>query len=178
MTLACFEKDNRQNRLASQPLFGALLVLLFIGGSCVSASAATDTATLSVSVTVQDTCSISGGSMDFGTYMSGQADTVPTIGAISYSGCAVGTTVNIELDGGQANSEIPRSMTDGNGNLLEYYIFQDAARTIYWGSGFLSKDVIVDNSGSGIWEVYGRIIREQTVPSGSYADSVNITLTF
>lgn len=142
-----------------------------------SAKSATDTGVLNITVNVLQTCSVEGGSMDFGTYESNQADTVPAIGTITYNGCQAGT-VNVALDGGQAASEEPRAMTDGQGNSLQYHIFQDAARTAIWGTGDRSQDVPVADGGSGTWELYGRIIRQQDVPAGSYTDSVNITVTF
>ena len=70
------------------------------------------------------------------------------------------------------------TIRSGNGNELSYHIFQDAARTTFWGTGEASKTVEVEAGGDGSWEVYGRIIREQIVPPGTYSDSINITLTF
>ena len=69
-------------------------------------------------------------------------------------------------------------MTDNGGNELNYHLFQDAARTTFWGTGDASKTVEVDESGTGTWEVYGRIIREQFVSPGTYTDSINVILTF
>lgn len=146
-------------------------------GYALEVQAQTQTSTLGVTANVVNDCSIAGGTIDFGTYTSGQDLTVPAEGTIAYSDCPAGA-VNVALDGGQAASEVPRSMTDGNGNSLDYFIFQDAARTQYWGTGETAQSLTVDPSGTGSWIVYGRIIRDQIVPAGTYSDSVNITLTF
>lgn len=142
-----------------------------------SAKAITENSTMSVTVDVVSACTIQGGTIDFGTYESGQSGTIPAVGTITYSGCPEGAA-NIALDAGQSGNEDERAMADGNGNELAYHIFQDAARTTFWGTGEASKTVDVETGGDGSWEVYGRIIREQVVPPGNYSDSINITLTF
>ena len=139
--------------------------------------AGTDTGEVSVTVNVVEICSIAGGSLDFGTYESGQTGSLPAQGTITYSGCNPGT-VNVALDGGQAGNENLRSMSDGNGNLLNYYIFKDAARTEIWGTDARSADLAVDASGSGTWTTYGRILRDQSVSAGTYSDAVHVTVTF
>lgn len=151
---------------------------LMTSSSAISpADAATATGLFAVTVNVQQNCTVDSGSLDFGTYLSGQADTVATTGSISYSNCNA-ATINVALDGGQAGDENNRAMTDGSGNSLNYVLFQDSARTVNWGTGANAPDLAVAAGGSGTWPVYGRIIREQSVPAGTYTDSVNITLTF
>jgi len=155
----------------------ALATAFVIAAPGQPARAATETSTLGITVDVVSACAIQGGTIDFGTYESGQIDTIPAVGTISYTGCPEGAA-NIALDGGQSGDEQSRAMTDGNGNQLNYRIFQDAARTTNWGTGVAAKTVAVEAGGVGSWEVYGRIIREQSVPAGTYADSINITITF
>lgn len=165
------------NNLAARWAMALTAGAVFALASAPNAHAVTETGILSVVANVQQTCAIEGGSLDFGNYISGQGGTLPANGTITYTGCQVGT-VNIALDAGQNGVETLRAMADGNGNILNYTIFQDLARTTLWGLAGNSSDVAVDASGSGTWPVYGRIIREQVVPAGTYTDSVNITLTF
>ena len=155
----------------------ALATPFLIAAPGQSAKAITETSQLGITADVISVCAIEGGTIDFGTYESGQLSTVPAVGTISYAGCPEGVA-NIALDAGQTGDEQARAMTDGNGNQLSYHIFQDAARTELWGTGEASKDVEVEAGGAGSWEVFGRIIREQAVPAGTYTDSINITLTF
>jgi len=70
-------------------------------------------------------------------------------------------------------------MTDGS-NTLEYNLYTDAGRTTVWGDGTASS-VTAAGTGSGAQQsltVYGRIPASQSVPAGSYSDTVTATINF
>jgi spore coat protein U-like protein len=142
-----------------------------------SALANSDSDILTVRVTVQEACSITGSTIDFGTYSAGQQAALDAQGAISYSNCGAGT-LNISLDGGTAGNVANRAMSSGNSGSLSYQLYRNSARNQVWGSGADAQQVVLLVPDSGSVPVYGRIPGGQNVPSGTYTDTVNVTLTF
>jgi spore coat protein U-like protein len=71
-------------------------------------------------------------------------------------------------------------MTSG-ANLLSYNIYTSAARTTVWGDG-TGSSATIGGTGTGSAQsvtVYGRVSGGQTtVPVGSYADTVAVTVTY
>lgn len=139
------------------------------------AGAATDTDTLSVTATVQSSCSLSGGTLNFGQYTAGQPTDLDVSGTINYVNCS--GDLSFALDGGASGSVAARQMRSGT-NRLNYQIYRNPTRNAVWGTGGESQGVILTVPGSGSVPVYGRIPRNQGVPDGVYTDLVNITLTF
>ncbi len=140
------------------------------------AVAGTDTDILTVRVTVQEACSISGTTIDFGTYSSGQQAALDAEGALNYTGCAAGT-LTIALDGGASGNIAGRQMTNGDAS-LGYQLYRNTARNQVWGSGSDALQQVLLVPGAGTVPVYGRIAAGQNVAAGTYADTVNVTLTF
>lgn len=139
--------------------------------------AAAETDVLTVRVTVQEACSIAGTTIDFGTYTGGQQADLDAQGAISYTSCAAGT-LTIALDGGNSGNVAARQMGNGNGDNIGYQLYRNSARSQIWGSGADAQQIVLLETGSGSVSVYGRIAGGQSVAAGSYADTVNVTLTF
>lgn len=162
---------NCRHHLVVAIAFGAALV----AGSQASAQTATDT--LSVQVTVQNSCSISGTTIDFGTYSSGQPSDLDSDGDLTYSNCPDGL-LTISLDGGGSGNISDRQMSSGGGDNLSYQLYRDSNRSTVWGSDIDGLQVNLLVPGSGSATVYGRIPGGQEVGAGSYSDTVNITMTF
>ena len=141
------------------------------------AAGQTETGQLSVSATVLSGCTVIGGTLNFGTYTSGQQAPLDASGQIGYVNCSGRLT--FELDGGQEGNVNARKMSGADGK-LKYQIFQTSTRNSVWGSG--GNAYVLDLLGatpiSGDVTVHGRIAGGQTVPGGTYTDIVNITLTF
>ena len=152
-------------------------------GLCILAALAGDaagqseTGQLTVSATVLSGCGLIGGTLNFGTYISGQQAPLDASGQISYVNCSGRLT--FELDGGQQGNVNDRKMSGPDGS-LSYQIYQTSTRRSVWGSG--GNAYVLDLLGatpvSGDVTVHGRIPGGQTVPGGTYTDIVNITLTF
>ncbi len=140
-----------------------------------AAEAGTATAQLSVTATVQTNCSVSGGTLDFGSYVTGQPDDLDAIGTITLVNCA-NLTVTVELDGGASGNVQSRRMANGNAQLA-YQLYRDPARTQVWGQGnqAFQGQVLAPNT---TLQIFGRIPGGQNVPSGTYSDTVNVTLSF
>ena len=153
-----------------------LLATAAVAIAAAPAMAGTDTDVLTVRVTVQEACTISGTTIDFGTYSAGQQAALDAEGAIGYNGCAAGT-LTIALDGGTGGNIANRQMANG-GSTLGYQLFKNSARNQVWGTGgdALQRVLLVPDSGNV--PVYGRIAGGQNVAGGTYTDTVNVTLTF
>ncbi len=73
------------------------------------APAPTTTGTLAVSAVVQSSCSLTGGTMSFGTYTSGQTGNLDADGQLTFANCPVGNLV-FELDGGGTGPTTARNV--------------------------------------------------------------------
>ncbi|HEY0954197.1 MAG TPA: spore coat U domain-containing protein [Roseateles sp.] len=93
---------------------------------------------------------------------------------------------NIAISAGGSGSYVNRRMKSGI-NTLAYNLYTDASYTTIWGDGsaasqLISAGVTLDVLGLSpaqtFW-VYGRIPgRQLTAVPGSYADTINVTLTY
>lgn len=139
------------------------------------ASAATATDQLTVTATVQSGCTLTGGTLDFGNYVSGQAGNLDANGRIGFANCS--GLLTFELDGGQSGNVNARAMR-ASSNSLTYQIYRNSVRNAVWGQGQNALQLQLLQPQSGEVSVYGRIPGGQAVPGGAYVDIVNITLTF
>ncbi len=155
----------------------ASLVVLLALGPLGTAMAGTSTGTLGVRVIVQPNCTVSSATLDFGTYISGQAAALNGFTNIAYSNCPAGT-LKFELDNGLNGTSTVRKMSNGSGGLLTYGLYKDSARTQNFGQGGSAKSTTLTATGSGNVSLYGSIPATQAVAEGTYTDTVQITLTF
>ena len=163
------------NTVRSRLVLALALGAAFLGTTPAAAQTSTDT--LSVQVTVQNSCSVSGATIDFGTYTSGQGGNLDAEGDITFNNCPA-TTLTVSLDGGSSSNISNRTMSAGNGQTLRYQLYKNSGRTQIWGSDVEGLQQVLLQPGSGDITVYGRVLSGQTVASGTYSDTVNITMTF
>ncbi|MFL5337927.1 MAG: spore coat U domain-containing protein [Geminicoccaceae bacterium] len=161
--------------LQASPPAVRLLVLGFLAAGSLSARGATVTDILNVSATVLSSCALSGGTLSFGNYTSGQPTDLDVDGSINYVNCS--GTLTFALDGGGSGNINARQMRQG-ANQLNYQIYRTASRSAVFGTGADSQGKILIGTQSGTLTIYGRIPKSQIVPDGTYTDIVNITLTF
>lgn len=149
--------------------------------SPVTASAATATGSLTVNASVASVCLISNGALNFGSYD-------PTSGSVLNGSttvtltCTLGTAYNIGLDAGAGSGATValRKMTS-SGNTLGYRLFRDAGRTLNWGNTALTDTLDGTSSAASLTNtitIYGQIPASSAVPTGSYTDTVAITVTY
>jgi len=161
----------------------ALATVFGISLSSLAVSAANETASLTVSATVTNNCTISTAALAFSQYdpviANASADLDGT-GRVTVA-CTKGATPNIGLGTGSSASGSSRRLSDGSGvNYLTYDLFQDSSRSVAWtnaGSGLLTP-VAATSKAARDFTVYGRISANQDVPAGSYTDSVVATVNF
>lgn len=134
-------------------------------------------ASASISGTVAAICSVSAGTLGFGSY-SGQE--VNASAAISVN-CSNGASYQVGMSGGASQSGSSRRMAGPAGALLAYELYRDAARTLPWGDGSAQLGGRLGGTGSGAVQsltVHGRIPAAQTPAAGSYSDSVVVTVEY
>ena len=140
------------------------------------AQAASASSSLPVSATVSNTCIISAVNFDFGTYDPLSASPQDNTGTVNIT-CTNGASVTVELNLGLNASGSQRRLTDTGTNYVNYGIYQDAARTVVWGT---AADAL-STTGTGVLQpftAYGRIPASQNVPAGSYTDTLSATVNF
>jgi spore coat protein U-like protein len=153
-----------------------------------AAFADTDTASLTVSATVQNACAISAGTLDFGTLTLGVNAGLGTVTAANHDAdsgatisivCTNGASAAITADLGLQPTGSVRKMISGS-DLLAYELYTTAGRTTvldattgsipYTGTGAATTDKAV----------YGRIAGAQlgAAKAGSYSDTVAMLITY
>lgn len=94
--------------------------------------------------------------------------------------CTGRTAWNVGLDNGLNASGSARRMRRGAGSdHVTYELYTTAARTVRWGDT-IGADTIT-GTGTGTTQsltVHGRIPAPQSVPAGSYSDTITVTITY
>ena len=162
-----------------------------LGRHC-SARAALATLVLFVGFDAQALdCTVSATGVAFGVYDT--ASTAPTDSAGNVSvrcthlgGGAVKTNYSITLSTGTSGAYTQRRLRAGS-SFLGYNLFTDATRLQVWGNGtggstLVAGSLLVNPGNFVINEVshpiYGRIPAQQAADTGSYSDTILVTLTF
>ncbi len=149
----------------------SLTVTLKKGGGTVA------TGSVAVNGSVSPTCSVSAGTLGFGTYVSSAASLSSATVSVN---CSNGAPYRISLGGGNNVSGTTRRMARSGGGFLSYQLFSDSARTVAWGDG-TALGAKVNGTGTGSAQsriVYGRIPAGQSGIPGSYSDSVLVTVEY
>jgi spore coat protein U-like protein len=160
----------------------ALGALLGITALPLAVSAANETASLTVSATVTNNCTISTAALAFSQYdpvSANASNDLDGTGRVTVA-CTKGAAPSIGLGTGSSASGSARRLSDGGSNYLSYELFQDSGRSVTWtnsGSGLLTP-VAATSKAARDFTVYGRIAGNQDVPAGSYTDSVVATVNF
>jgi len=146
-----------------------------------AAWAGTATSSLSVSATVTGNCTVSTSAVGFGSINPLSGANVDATGGITVT-CTNGTpwTAAAGVGGGTGATFASRLMTSG-ANTLTYSLYTNSGRTTIWGDG-TGITATVGNTGTGSAQsvtIFGRVPSGQTsVPPGSYADTVTVTVTY
>lgn len=131
---------------------------------------------ISVTATVQATCTISATSLAFGNYTGVQNDSTATITVT----CTNTTPYYVNLNSGlqQDSSNYPRMKGPGS-DLLSYRLFQNAARTVAWQNTVnVNGEAGTGNGTSQQLTVYGRVVAGQKIRPGAYVDTVVATISY
>jgi spore coat protein U domain-containing protein, fimbrial subunit CupE1/2/3/6 len=152
------------------------LALWGLVGGIASSVAFGQTANLEVVATVAASCTLVGGTLNFGTYRPEDSAATEGEATIHYD-CPEGTAIRLSLSPGQHAQSSNRAMSrDGGGGTLSYDLYQDAARSQVWGDQGDAMSIASTPSDDTAVDVYGEIHAEQSAPPGTYRDTVLITL--
>lgn len=160
----------------------ALAGIAFAGFAASPAYAATTTGSLSVNATVTATCSVGTTAVAFGNVNVLSGSNVDATGGLSVT-CTSGTAWSAAADAGAGTGATLATRKMANGlNTLNYVLYTDSGRSSVWGDGLLGATSTYSGTGNGAAQastIYARVPSGQSsLPAGSYADSVTVTVTY
>ena len=155
----------------------ALLATMFLASG--NAQAAVFTASFTPKLIMSNTCTLEvRRNLDFGTsgLLNANIDQFARIRVR----CNSGTNYEIGLDEGSTpgGTTAVRKMTNG-AQTIDYKLFKNNARTNNWGN-IVGVDTR-SRTANGNWQgrrIFGRVEPQATPPSGTYTDTVTVTITF
>ncbi len=155
----------------------AAVTAVAMAATASSGRAATATASLALQVEVLTGCEVGDASINFGSYQSGQAADLVSNTNLVLSNCTADSVV-VELDGGVTGDSSARRLSGPGGATLGYQLFKGPNLGNPFGDNGDGRTIDMTGRTSANVPVYGRIPGGQTVPAGTYTDTINITLTF
>jgi spore coat protein U-like protein len=158
----------------------AVILSLAISGPAMSAPSFS-TATIPVSATVVDSCSVSATALSFGNYNPLSANAVDTSGTVTAL-CTISTAFAISLNEGlgPGASVSSRKLSLGDGVAIDYAIYSDPSLTTVWGDGTNGTSVQtgVGNGAGQDFSLYGRLPGAQLAAVGVYSDTITVTISY
>jgi spore coat protein U-like protein len=166
----------------SRMAMGTVVLMTALGAATPAFAQSSATASLAVSATVSNVCTITTAPLAFGTYDpigAHASDDLDGTGTVTVA-CTRGATPVIALDLGSHASGSARRMSDGSGSYLTYELYQDSNRTAVWGSAGaeLLTAPAAPSKDPRSFTVYGRVDGNQDAASGTYTDVVMATVNF
>jgi spore coat protein U-like protein len=117
------------------------------------------------------------GNMAFGQYNVFSAAPLDALGSIGYD-CSATPGPVITLSRGSSGTYDFRTLQQG-ANVLRYNVFLDANRSIVFGDDTGNSSAFDGRNGrKQLVALYGRIFVSQSVPAGTYSDTLVATLEF
>ncbi|MCU1500146.1 MAG: Spore coat protein [Acidimicrobiales bacterium] len=166
--------------ISNDRLMVTIAALLIVGAAFPgTVAAATSTGQFGVSLTIQAECKLqSAGALSFGS--DGVLDSVISSTSALSVQCTNGTTYAVGLDAGAGSGATTsvRRMTAA-GATLNYALYRDSNRTQLWGD-IVATDTFggTGNGSAQTVTVYGSVPVQSTPAAGSYADTVQVTVTY
>lgn len=150
------------------------------GQTCASIGTSNATnSSFAVSASYPSTCTISADSMSFGAITSTVYAPIDAQASIITT-CSASTPYQVALDNGVSGASQPtqREMLKGSDRLY-YGIYKDSQRTQAWGGIPNANTVAGTGTGSSSTvQAYGRIPTQSTPPSGTYTDTIIVTIDY
>lgn len=91
--------------------------------------------------------------------------------------CTKNTTATVMMDNGLYANGVQRRMTDGQGNYLNYRVYQNAGMSLEWDESS-TLEVSTTTSAPQTIPVYADVPPNQDVPAGTYYDTIVMTTMF
>ena len=164
-------------------ILSAITVWVTILGT--QSHADTGTSIMSVSATINHSCSIDTTPMAFGAYdgvvanASTALDAMATVISSCTSGAAALITMNAGNSAGSGLDDVPvRRMASEAGDYLVYQVYSDVSRERIWGNTTPTSVALTGTGSPQTHKVYGIIPSAQMVPEGDYSDQIVVTITY
>ncbi|KFN50286.1 Csu type fimbrial protein [Arenimonas composti] len=136
-----------------------------------NAGAATTSSSFTVSIQVQNNCTVAVGNIDFGTV--NDLSAVHTASSTATVTCSGNGGWDVAFSAGDSSNQAARSM-DG---AVAYNLYTAAVAGSVLGDGN-GGTVKPTGNGSGSFTVYARTVAGQPMVNGTYSDSITATLTY
>ena len=172
---------------SSPSIFLMRIIACLLAGVPVVAQAGTSTATLSVSIVITASCTINPATLIFASTAGTSLITTAVNGSSTVSvTCTSGSPYSIAMDNGSNASGSQRRMSSG-ANFLNYNLYVDSAHTLPWSTATSSTTCTTTgdcylgtgNGSAQTVNIYGVVPTTATAPpSGTYTDTVTMTITF
>jgi spore coat protein U-like protein len=120
----------------------------------------------------------------FGTYVPLTPIPVDVIGNIQIRCMAQPGNYAVTIGTGLSGTYLPRVLSAGGGQILNYNLYRDAARTQVWGNGTPPTFTVIGSRPRRgrptvtNHSIYGRIFANQAPNPGTYADDLLVTVLF
>jgi spore coat protein U-like protein len=101
-------------------------------------------------------------------------------GTISFT-CSGGSaldTISIEIGPGSNSTSIAARKLNNGAFLLNYNLYRDVTRLLVWGNTLTTRYSATPPNGSRTLQVFGSIPALQAAASGSYGDTLTVTLQY
>lgn len=175
------KRDHEMRTLGATRTFIGLTVLGLAAAALAPSPAAAETASLTVSASVANNCTINTAAISFAPYDPVVANATAALdgeGRVTVA-CTKGVVPTIALGGGANASGGTRRLASG-ADLLTYEIYQNSGHTTVWGAagGAVLTPVAAPSRTARDFAVYGRIAGSQDVPAGTYNDTIVATVNF
>jgi spore coat protein U-like protein len=167
--------------------FALASAILIAAGSAAPAMAGTATSDITVSATVPTRCTISTTALAFGNYdpigthATANLDATATVTTTCTNGMGTYVMLGQGANAGSGSSDASpvRRLKSAGSAYINYYIYQDSARTTVWGNTVGSNSVNVTGTGSAQnTPIYGRIPAGQAADATTYSDTVVATVAW
>lgn len=147
---------------------------------CTAYAAGSDTDSFEVTATVLASCDVTADDLAFGNYDPVAAANLDAETTLSVT-CTNGTSyhVGMSLGSGSGASMSERRMTkSGGAQTLSYVLYQDTQRSVLWGNTGSDRMSATGDGTPDLIHVYGRVPMQQSAPSGSYSDTIVVTVSW
>lgn len=129
-------------------------------------------------------CSITLTPLAFGMYTPGTTAPLDAVADITVRCVAQPGSYAVTIGPGLSGNQLARTLLAGAGEVLNYNLFRDPARTQVWGNGTPPTFVVtgsrprVGQPTVNVHPLYGRVFANQTPNPGNYADNLLVTVLF
>lgn len=165
---------------ALMPGLTTIVLMLLTLMPVTPAFTATVTTTFNVTATVSADCSVTATDLNFGTYNPMSLSDLDALSTITVQ-CTLLVPYNVRLNKGLYGENVAdRKMKHSTeADQLNYALYRDASRMENWGE----TDGVdtVDGIGTGLpvyHTVYGRVPAGQNVRTGTYSDTITVTVNY